>query len=454
MLRFATRTLTAVACLLILAVTACDDPGPSAPDPAVHPAFERVPDKLTDTDEGQAVLEIAELVARSLEDATIRQQVKRAMRDAPHLEHKLAVGPFLQSPAGGVLLSAMARNGDRNPSEVMDLLRRVRPLEMYMPVDRHRETWTGTPDVVVATLLDDHTIPAGFRTSGEPYRFESAEEAPDVPVLAVVPRETNFDRPIDRSKFENVDDAGGRAVGSYRPASTQVSAELEECGPQALRDCSSGGGGGGTDWSSYPTGVYMTKVHIPDDYEGFAKGDPEFETHLQAPMDDPSVAEDLWCAAESEASSGFSFYNQDDSFFEGPVLVADSATHAEFVSRYGTDDIGMSVVSWEDDDTRCEIKADEDRLENMIEAVAAAYPSVSSVIADVSVGGVLTALPVAKEAVMAIASWLKSNDDVIGTRVEEACSLPDGTTGNWVIKDGTTTTGCSELKWHDQSDYQ
>lgn len=445
----------------LLGVTGCDDAAPSAPTqtsgPESTPEFNNVDTKLLQSDEGQAAVRLAELMARSLQDAEVREKVRSAMRRSPYREHKLQFGEHLRSDDGATLLAAMASSPEVEPREVLSLLQEVRPMEMYFPVDEHRENWTGGPDVVVATLLDDQTVPAGFRTSGEPFRFESAHEAPDIPVLAIVPQETDFDDPIDRAQFENVDEAGGKAIGSYERSvdQTGVDSEASACdSPYAIKDCTSGGGGGGVDWGNLPSGLYMTKVWIPDDHEGFAKGDPEFETHLQAPMEDPSVAEDLWCAAESDATSTFSFYNQDEPTFEGTVLLADSATLENFVAQHGTGDIGMSVISWEDDDTRCEIKADEDRLRNMIEAVAAAYDPVSSVISGVSVGGIVTALPVAVNAAIAVANWLKSNDDVVGTRIEQACSFPDGTTGNFEIKDGTTSEGCSQLKWHNQADYQ
>jgi len=434
---------------------------PSDSETGATPAFANLDEKLARSAEGQRAVQLAKLMAKALDDAEVRTNLKRAMRNAPFLEHKLSVGSYLRSQSGGRLLSAMASSPDVSPTDVLALLDGIRPMEMYFPVDKHRETWTGDASVVVATLLDDHTIPAGYRTTGAPYAFSSAETAPTVPVLAIVPVETNFDHPIKRSNYRNVDRAGGEAIGSYQRLSGQAAVSSTPCleSVSINSDCTPGGGGGGggytSPWANRPTGLYLTKIYIPDDHEGAFKGDPEFETHLQAPGADPSLAEDLWCAGEraDDVSGSYSVYNQDNALWTGAVMVADSAEQATFVSRYGDASIGMGIISWEDDDTACEIKADEDRFTNMMVSIAQAYDPVTSALQDPDSMSVMKALPFAENAVFSFASWLKSNDDVVGSRVEAACSFPDGTTGNWVIKDGTTTTGCSVLRAHDQQEY-
>lgn len=134
-------------------------------------------------------------------------------------------------------------------------------------------------------------------------------------------------------------------------------------------------------------------------------------------------------------------------------MVSDSATQEEFRQEFGIDDIGQAMINWEDDDTKCEIKADEDRFRNMIESIAIAYDPVTAAVQHPDSANVVKALPVAKDALFAMASWLKSNDDVVGGWIKQFCEMPDGSFGNWTIKDGTTTKGCVMLKAHDQSSY-
>lgn len=448
------RTLRPTALALSVAISmlgasACDRSTPSsslAPDES-DPTL-RLHSSLSETDEGRALSTIAELTARSLTHDGLRQAVKQLMRNSPFREHKLEFRSYLQGPQGGPLLGAMAREYDGPTADILALLDRVRPLELYMPVDEHRLTWTGTPDVVVAALIEDHTIPAGYTVEGDFYEFSSAEGAPDVPVLSLAPVETDFSRVPDRSGFTTRDERQGEAIGVWTPVSISAS---EYCIKECYDD--PGGGGSGFNWADMPTGLYMTAAYIPDDHEGFGKGDPEFETHLQSPLNDPSVAEDRWCAAESDAANALSIYDHNNRTWTGVVMVSDSATQEEFRNEFGTNDIGQAMVNWEDDDTRCEIKADENRFQNMIKAIAAAYDPVTSLIQDPLDPSNIAALRLAKDAVFAMASWLKSNDDVVGSWIEQSCEMPNGITGNWTIKDGTTTKGCVNIRAHDQSIY-
>jgi hypothetical protein len=201
--------------------------------------------------------------------------------------------------------------------------------------------------------------------------------------------------------------------------------------------------------------LYLTKIYTPNDYKGPLKGNPEFETHLQATLGDPSKAEDIRCAGE-HAPSVYSRYDQNNPVYNGAVLVADSAEMAAFTATYGTE-VGMSVISWEDDDTACTIKVEEDRFLKMAEAVAKAYPLIHAAIQMPNAKTITTAFPAVKTAAVAVANWLKSNDELIGTRTRSECTFPDGTKGNWTIVDGnssgTTTTGCSLMIAHIQAAY-
>jgi hypothetical protein len=216
-------------------------------------------------------------------------------------------------------------------------------------------------------------------------------------------------------------------------------------------DGSSGGGGAGINWSNLPTGLYLTKIDIPDDYEGPFKGSPEFETHLQAPNTDPAKAADLRCAG-ALAPDPRSVYDQNGRGFTGAILVADSFEMARFQARYGTS-VGMSIISWEDDDGACEIRVEQDRFKKMTDAVAAAYPGVHAAIQMPGFQSIVTALPAVRTAAIAVASWLKSNDELIGTRAKRPCNYPDGSTGDFaiVVDSGngqTKIVGCSTLKAH------
>lgn len=207
-------------------------------------------------------------------------------------------------------------------------------------------------------------------------------------------------------------------------------------------------------WADLPTGIYITHLNIPDDHEGCCfKGDPEFEVHLHAPFQDPKKAEDLRCAGKPapDPRSKFDMNGKNWSYGSStpPVLIADSIQQARFVASYGVE-VGMGVIAWEDDDTGCVVKADPDRAEDALKAAAAAAPSADAVRQDPNRANILKALPGVVNVVLAVASWLKSDDDLIGVvhKPSGTCSI-NGLAG-WKL---TGDEGCVVLKAHDKSVY-
>jgi hypothetical protein len=369
--------VTAVLGAVLLAVGCSDSeqPDPLAPEISAAAAATAEQDA-----EKAALDELTRLVALAMNDQGLRQRVKNDMRASRHtIEHKLPFSDYLHGNSGGILLAKMAKESGKSRDEILALLEQVRPLEFYMPVPEHRESWTGGSDLWIGSLLEDHTVPTVFTTSGQRISL-TAEEIPTTPAIALVPVETNFTATLSAVGFVNTNDQSGEAIGTYQPRSRSNSGSGETClqPPCDGDDGSSGGGGAGINWSNLPTGLYLTKIDIPDDYEGPFKGSPEFETHLQAPNTDPAKAADLRCAG-ALAPDPRSVYDQNGRGFTGAILVADSFEMARFQARYGTS-VGMSIISWEDDDGACEIRVEQDRFKKMTDAVAAAYPGVHAAI--------------------------------------------------------------------------
>jgi hypothetical protein len=174
------------------------------------------------------------------------------MRASRHtIEHKLEFRSYLHGQSGGVLLAKMAKETGKSRDEILGLLDAVRPLEFYMPVREHRENWRGDDNLLVASLLEDHTVPTAFTLSGHPVILD-AEKAPATPTLAIVPVETNFSRPLNL-RVPNARDQGGQTIGTY----------CVECVQEPIDNDGGGGGGGGDPWANRPTGLYLTKIYIP-----------------------------------------------------------------------------------------------------------------------------------------------------------------------------------------------
>src|SRR5207237_869201 len=155
--------------LALLALAACADPASrsvapssskdvsSAPAPAPAPA-----PGAAAGEERAALTKIARLVAVALDNEPARQHLKRDMRAAPFREHKLELASYLRSKDGSELLNRMAALTNGGERAVFGTLATIRPLELYMPVAKHRESWTGKADVLVVSQLDQWTPIVGF----------------------------------------------------------------------------------------------------------------------------------------------------------------------------------------------------------------------------------------------------------------------------------------------------
>jgi hypothetical protein len=428
----------------------------------VGPSTRPAPNAAASADtaaERAALQQLTRAVALALQDQGLRQRVKADMRESRFThEHKLQFSSYIHGRSGGILLAKMVKESGKSREELLALLGQVRPLEFYMPVRAQRESWRGGEDLLVGSLIHDHEAPAVYTLRGERVQMRG-DEVPTIPAMALVPVAANFSHPLE-VRFKNQHDQGGETIGTYMIEQCEIQA-YDVAGPgDATTNCGGGGGDGGytgggtyTDpWASRATGVYVTTLNVDGDHEGAFKGDPEFEIHLQAPVGNPSVAEDIRCAGEKSPDYRSRFnYDNNGSNYSGAILVADSAQMAHFRATYGTS-VGMNFVFWEDDDTACAIKADQPRFTNMMNTIEQNYPHVNAAIQNPTTKAVLQALHALTKVAMSVASWLKSNDDIVGSAVEMSCSR-DYTTFNYAIKDGTTTTGCVRLKAHDQAAY-
>lgn len=231
----------------------------------------------------------------ALEDDDLRRKVRESIATSPYREGKLSFNNYLTKPEGTSLKDRMGQRGSLSESEIDGLLSQAPGLELYMPVPEHWKSWDGGIDVVVASSLRDHEIPVGFRPSGEEFTFLSAEEPPTVPVLALVPVETDF---------------SARAEGSIAPSSAGGGTHSSFAeGPQFSSS------------SSSSDGIYMTAAYIPDDHEGFLRGAPEFEIHFQVQQTSQDTAFDVRCAG-NDAPDPTSQYDHNDDLWEGWVRVA------------------------------------------------------------------------------------------------------------------------------------
>lgn len=420
---------------LVAAFLGCADPagraaGPDASRDLQSGPTPTSPSASSSDRERAALTKIARLVAVAMDNETARQQVKRAMKAAPFREHKLQLESFLRSKDGAALLGRMVALNGRREADVLETLALIRPLEFYMPVDRHRESWTGTSDVLVVSQLNESEPIVAFDKKGREVALDRSV-APAQPTLSIVPVETRFDQPMSAASSKNVRDGNGNTIGTLVPVDLKAST-LIAC------DADCGGGVAASPTPQIAPGLYLEFSRILDMKEPWFRGDPEIEVHIQGPSTPvaPTYADDLSCSGE-RAYDPRKVFNQDTGFWEGRVLLFSADEVAAFSSKFNQ---GFHVFFWEDDNAPCVLKLDTNSLAETVRATAAAFSTVA-----------LKVVPGASTLVIATAfvatfflnagAALSTNDDFIGAAVEQTSAGYSYPGNTHVIMDGTTLNG-------------
>ena len=412
MLSHTSRLAAPTALALLVGGLACSDrtpgtgpaPGPAAGPPAGSPA--------ATTAAAAPPEQLARGLALALADPAFRARVRAELDRSPYREHKLPFQRFLAAD-GGLALAALARGTGRTTTELAREADRTIPLEMYLPVPAHRRAWTGGPDVLVATAIADHDVPVAFDVHGS-RRLLDPEHPPATPVIAVVPVETDFS-----------------------PKPSALIACLEYCG-------GGGGGGGGVSPPPPPPGLYMTKAHFVEDFEGWLKGSPEFEVHILGQKGQSDSLTDYQCAGEKQP--GTYYFDQNDLDWSGSVMLFSQSQLDAYNAAHPGQNVRVFVV--EDDDTACEIKANRDNLGNLFKAVDAAYKAATAGNQKTStLVKVFTQANAFQKLLSAIASFFNTNDELVGNAVEDAVVGTTYPGYNWIVKgENTVTNGWIRLE--------
>lgn len=276
-MRFRIRNVAMGAGLLGTALLAsgCSDAervaGPVAPNPVLSLG-------VVPADSVAALHSLTRSVALALQDEGLRQRVKNDMRASRFThEHKLEFAQYLKGNSGGILLAKMAKESGKTREEMLALLGSVEPLEFYMPVPEHRETWSGGTDLLISGSLDEENKTlVGYNLAGERVAI-SPDIPPETPTLVLVPVETHFATALDLRTYRNTRDAGGKSIGTY-----DFNTSCETCLDDPGDGESSGGGGGWTKPSNsvQRRGVsveeFISHMKTPNDHEPWNLGAPEF----------------------------------------------------------------------------------------------------------------------------------------------------------------------------------
>ena len=153
---------------LLACLSACADPVTRSTEPAISRDITASSAPESPTPERSALTKITRLVALAMDNGPARQHLKRDMRAAPFREHKLQLTAYLQSKDGRALLDRMVAANGGTERDLLETVAGVRPLEFYMPVRKHRESWTGNEEVLVVSQLEESDPIVAFRRERRP----------------------------------------------------------------------------------------------------------------------------------------------------------------------------------------------------------------------------------------------------------------------------------------------
>jgi hypothetical protein len=188
--------------------------------------------------------------------------------------------------------------------------------------------------------------------------------------------------------------------------------------------------------------LYLTRAQFVGTFESWLKGSPEFELHVLGPASpgDSSAMVSYQCVGE-HAPAGY-YWDMNSTNWSGTAKVFSQAQMDALEQAYP----GRSylIMALEDDDTACEIKMGQDRVADLFTALKNAYQSYIGVkdIKVISINGVTRIIVAAKNGarlISSLASFIKTNDDLIGIAVADSVVGRTSSVGHWAVLEGTST---------------
>jgi hypothetical protein len=284
---------------------------------------------------------LARAIAMSLRDPAVAEYIKTALASSAVREQKLHFASFLAG-RGGRLVAGMLRDGQITAAQLSEAVRSIRDLEFYMPVQAHRDHWTGSESPLVAIALREEEPPDGYDRDGT-QRILSRLFPPAQPVLVLAPVETNL-----RAQIElNSRGQSERACAPRR--SETLTAAAQRCAGQSsddrLRPLNS-------EVPAEVTGLYVTSIALAGDQCGgecWAWGNPEYQiiTFAITPASAPSHLRVIQCSGD-EAADAYR-WNMDGRTWGGMGLLL---TRDQMNAALQLDS-GWVHQFWEDDQDNC-----------------------------------------------------------------------------------------------------
>jgi hypothetical protein len=406
---FAARA--AVMTALLVAAACNDRPAPSEPSrdipPDIASSWEAPPQGGS---RQQATNErLARRFAIALRDDEFRATVVRSLEHSAVPEGKVHLQGFLDGNRGAMRQRLAELAGEPRSSIDRDVAESP-ALEIYLPVPEHRLRWPGDLNILVATAEQDRDAPVAFSPDGSRFLLDP-DHPPDTPVIALGLAEAQF---------------------------TEPGIAFLEC-----ETCFGGGGGGGSP-SVTSAGLYMTYAKFDQTYEGWLKGDPEFEVHILGQDGSSNAMKSYQCAGE-KAGAPYQF-DQNGTVWTGSVLLFSQAQLDAYKAQHPNQAVRVFIL--EDDDGACVIKTDSARVDRMFQQLVATYGDLtggkdSTIVSVKTFKKAFSLLKLLKSAW----SVITTQDDVIGTAIEDVVARESAPNANWIVKgENTITHGALRLE--------
>ena len=395
------RSIPMLTAVVVLTATACDRPHvPTDPIPPTA-SSPSASGRITQQDRQER---LARRLAVALGQASRRASLAARLGQAQGAERKVHFQVLLDAEEGG-WGRALAGAGTGGEPALAEDLRGVGPLEVYFPVPEHRARWAGGEELLVATAVEDGAAPVAYDLAGRRMTLDP-ERPPARPVLALVPAEQPF-----------------AANGDIY------------CGAEC-------GSGGSSVLPSAP-GLYMTYASFTSTYEGWLKGNPEFETYVLGQDGGSSSLKPYQCAGEY--AGGAYTYDQNAKSWTGSVMLFSQAQLDAY--RVAHPDQALRVLVVEDDDTACQIRTETDVLPTLFKTVDAAYKLWTGGRDGFSLVKVFQKATTLQQMITSLASLIKTNDEIVGTAIADEVVGQTWAGANWIVKGASNiTTGGLRLE--------
>jgi hypothetical protein len=402
----------ALAAALLLAAACADTTRPLAPDRpelAQGTAWQEPPDPDRARDQ-----RLARQVALALADPGFRDELLTGITSSRQREQRVQLQRFLFKNSRRAL-ARMAQVTGAPVDQILADLAAAPPMEAYFPVPEHRARWHGGANILVATARQDGEIPVAFDLQGRQQLLDP-DRPPVTPVLAVQTWEGADNDPCEAGCAMGI---GFDDVSEPPPTPPPAGSNL---------------------------GLYLTGTRFYDKFESWLKGAPEFEVHILGQKTGTTELVSYQCVGE-KAGWPYSF-NQDNLTWSGSVLMFSATQLASFAAQHPGQ--GLRLLVLEDDDGPCQIRVDKDRVTNLFKAVDGFYSAWTSG-QEVKITETQKYFQKAKsfyQLVSGLASFFATNDDLVGTAIEDPGAAGLILSGaRWIVKGNNgATTGAFRLE--------